>query len=83
MTRHTHDDGQVVERPIDYDYVAHHADAEPGLLVITGVPAMVCTLCDEYWFDDTAGFELSRLAQESEPDPGEVRTIGWAGAHAA
>lgn len=83
MTRHTHDNGQVVERPIDYDYVVHHADAEPGLLVITGVPARVCPLCDEYWFDDTVGFELARLVQESEPDPGEVRTIGWVEAHAA
>jgi hypothetical protein len=83
MTRHSHDNGHLVERAVDYDYVVHHADGEPGLLVVTGVPASVCDLCDEYWFDDAVGFELSRFLEESEPGPGEVRTIGWVEAHAA
>jgi hypothetical protein len=83
MTRHTHDDGQRVERRVDHDYVVHHADDEPGLLVVTGVPAAVCDVCDEYWFDDSVGFALSRLLQQHEPGPGDIRTIEWVRAHAA
>jgi hypothetical protein len=52
-------------------------------VVITGVPASACGLCDEYWFDDTVGLEPSRLLQDHEPGPDEVRTIGWVEAHAA
>lgn len=84
MTRHSHDNGKLIEqRPVDYDYVVHHVDTEPGLLVVTGVPASVCDVCDEYWFDDTVGFELSRLLQQHEPGSGQVRTIAWPKAHAA
>lgn len=83
MSRHAHDNGQLVERPVVYDHVVHHADDDPGLLVVTGVPASVCEVCDEYWFDEAVGFDLSRLLQEHEPGPGEVHTIGWVEAHAA
>lgn len=83
MTCHTHDDGQLADRTVDYDYVVHHEDADPGLLVVKDVPAQVCLACDEYWFDDTIGFELSRLLQDHRPEPGEVRTIAWPRADAA
>ena len=83
MTRHTHDDGQLVTRSVDYDYVVHRDEDEPGLLVVTGVPAQVCQLCDEYWFDESIGFALSRLLQQHEPGPGEVRTLSWVEADAA
>ena len=82
MTRHTHDDGQLVSRTVDYDYVVHHGD-EPGLLVVTGVPAQVCLACDEHWFEDSIGFELARLLDEHRPEPGEIRTIAWSRANAA
>jgi hypothetical protein len=83
VTRHTHDDGEMVERRVDHDYVVHHPDAEPGLLVVTRVPALVCDVCDEHWFDEHVGFALSRLLQQPEPGPGEIRTIEWLEAHAA
>ncbi len=83
MTRHTHDDGQLVGQPIDYDYVVHHDGGDPGLLVVTGVPAQVCQVCDEYWLDERVGFALSRLLQLHEPGPGEVQTISWIEADAA
>lgn len=83
MTRHRHDDGELVRRSVDYDYVEHHQDAEPGLLVVTGVPADVCPACDEHWFDDETGFALSELIRENRPSPGEVRTVSWVGVHAA
>jgi hypothetical protein len=77
MTRHTHDGGHLVDGFVDYDYVVHHPDAEPGLLVVTGVPAAVCRLCDEHWFDDAVGFDLSRTLRAHEPGPGQVRTVSW------
>jgi YgiT-type zinc finger domain-containing protein len=83
MTRHTHDQGELVERHVDHDYVVHHRGDEPGLLVVTGVPASVCDVCDEHWFDDVVGFALSRLLQEHEPGPGEIRTVEWARSYAA
>lgn len=83
MTRHTHDDGQLVASSVDYDYVVHHEDDEPGLLVVTDVPAQVCQVCDEYWFDESVGFALSQLLQQHEPGPGEVRTVSWIDANAA
>jgi hypothetical protein len=52
-------------------------DDEPGLLVVTGVLASACDICEEYWFDDSVGFGLSRLLHEHEPAPGELRTIEW------
>lgn len=82
MTRHTHDDGQVVSRTIDYDHVVHHDD-EPGLLVVSGVPAQVRLASDEYWFQDSTGFELARLLDEHRPGPREIRTLAWSRANAA
>jgi hypothetical protein len=83
MTHHAHDGGRLVNRPVDYDYVVHHQRADAGLLTVAGVPAAVCDLCDEYWFDDAVGFALSRLLTEHRPDPGEIRSIQWPHAHAA
>lgn len=64
MTRHTHDDGQLLERHVDYDHVVHHRDSEAGLLTVTGVPVSACDVCDEYWFSDAVGFALAGLLQE-------------------
>lgn len=83
MTRHRHDNGELVRRPVDYDYVEHHDDADPGLLVVTGVPAEVCQACDEYWFDEETGLALADLIGEHRPAPGEVRTIAWVESSAA
>jgi hypothetical protein len=83
MTRHRHDDGELVSRHVDYDYVVHHEDGDPGLLVVQGVPASACLACDEYWFDEAVGFALSKLLQEHSPGSGEVLTISWAKADAA
>ena len=83
MTRHGHDDGELVRRPVDYDYVEHHTDADPGLLVVTGVPADVCLPCDQHWFDEETGLALADLIREHRPAPGEVRTIAWVKTHAA
>lgn len=83
MTRHSHDDGRLVSGAVDYDYVVHHDEGEPGLLVVTGVPAAICQVCDEYWFDDSVGFALSQLLQRQSPSPGQVRTISWLEADAA
>lgn len=83
MTLHTHDGGKLVNRRVDYDHVVHHPDGEAGLLTVTGVPAAVCDLCNEYWFDDAVGFALARLVGEHQPGPGEIRAIEWLQAHAA
>lgn len=83
MTRHRHDDGQLVASSVDYDYVVHHDEGGPGLLVVTDVPAEVCPVCDEYWFDDSVGFALSQLIQRHSPAPGQVLTISWVEADAA
>jgi YgiT-type zinc finger domain-containing protein len=72
VTRHTHDDGELTRRAVDYEYVHHHERAEPGLLVVRGVPAEVCALCDEYWFDEDTGFALSRVLEEHAPASGRV-----------
>jgi hypothetical protein len=47
------------------------------------VPASVCDVCDEYWFDEEVGFTLARLLEEDEPAPGEIRRIDWSPAQAA
>ncbi len=83
MTKHQHDDGDLVRRTVDYEYVQHHEDAKPGLLVVHGVPADVCLACDEYWFDEETGFALTRVLAERAPGPGEVVTIDWGEAAAA
>jgi hypothetical protein len=83
MTLHAHGGGRLVNRPVDYDYVVHHQHGEAGLLTVTGVPAVVCDLCDEYWLDDTVGFELSGFLAEHPPGPGEFRSIQWPQVQAA
>jgi hypothetical protein len=83
MTRHSHDDGELREGSVDYDHVVHRRNGMASLLVVTGVPASVCDVCDEYWFDEEVGFALARLLEEHEPAPGEVRRIDWSPAHAA
>jgi hypothetical protein len=83
MSRHRHDGGRLVRRTVDYEYVAHHDADQPGLLVVTGVPADVCELCDEHWFPEEDGFELTRLLGEHEPGPGQIHTIDWLGSRAA
>jgi hypothetical protein len=82
MAVHKHDGGRLVDRPVDHDHVVHHQDGEAGLLTVTGVPAAVCDLCDEYWFDEEVGFALARLLREQRPGSGEIRSIDWLQAHA-
>ena len=83
MTRHSHDDGRLVAGSVDYDYVVHHSGDDPGLLVVTNVPAQVCPVCDEYWFEESVGFALSELLQHHAPDAGQMHTISWVAADAA
>jgi YgiT-type zinc finger domain-containing protein len=83
MTRHSHDDGRLAEGIVDYDYVVHREDGTASLLVVGGVPASICDVCDEYWFDEEVGFALVRLLEERTLEPGEVRRIEWSPAHAA
>lgn len=77
MTRHVHDGGQLIRRPVTYDYVEHYDDADPGLLVVDQVPADICVACDQFWFDEETGFVLARLIEQHRPAPGSVRTIAW------
>jgi hypothetical protein len=44
---------------------------------------LVCDVCDEHWFDDSVAVALSRLLDENQPGPGEVRPNEWFQAHAA
>lgn len=83
MIRHRHDGGHIVRRTVDHEYVHHHTGAEPGLLVVRGVPADVCRSCDDYWFDESTGFALSDLLADHTPAPGEVLTLAWIEANAA
>ena len=83
MSRHTHDDGALSRRRVDYEYVLHHEHAEPGLLVVRGVPAEACATCDEYWFDEDTGFALSRVLEEHAPAAGRVVTVDWVEVQAA
>ena len=83
MSRHTHDDGALIRRTVDYEYVLHHEHAEPGLLVVRGVPAEACATCDEYWFDEDTGFSLSRVLEEHAPAAGRVVTVDWVEVQAA
>ena len=83
MTRHAHDDGRLAEGLVEYDHVVHHDDGTASLLVVAGVPASVCDVCDEYWFDQEVGFALARLLEEQALGPGEIRRIEWSPAHSA
>lgn len=84
MSQHTHDDGARVRRTVDYEYVLHRGEhAEPGLLVVRGVPAEVCVTCEEYWFDEDTGFTLSQVLAEHAPGAGRVATIHWVEVQAA
>jgi hypothetical protein len=83
MSRHVHDGGEVVSTTIDYDFVEHYDSDEPGLLVVRGVPALTCRLCDEHWFNEDVGFDLVGLLVRHAPGPGEISTIDWLGNEAA
>jgi YgiT-type zinc finger domain-containing protein len=79
MTRHTHDDGVLAQQPGAYDYVEHYRGYRPGLLVIRDVPAEVCPVCDEFWFDEDTGFTLARLIGTHRSNPGTANMIDWVG----
>ena len=83
MSRHTRDDGELIRRTVDYEYVHHHDGDQPGLLVVRGVPAEVCAVCDEYWFEEDIGFALSRVLEEHSPASGRVVTVNWVEVQAA
>jgi hypothetical protein len=83
MGRHTHDDGESTRRTVDYEYVRYHEGGEPGLLVVRGVPAEACIVCDKYWFDEDTGFALSRILGEHAPAAGRVVTVDWVEVQAA
>ena len=83
MSRHTHDDGELTRRTVDYEYVRHHEGGEPGLLVVRGLPAEVCVICYEFWFDEDTGFALSRILEVHAPAAGRVVTVDWLEVEAA
>ncbi len=83
MSRHTHDGGELTRRTVDHEYVLHHEHAEPGLLVVRGVPAEARVTCDEYWSDEDTGFALSRVLEEHGPAAGRVVTVDWVEVQAA
>jgi len=71
--------GSMHERRVTYTQVY-----EDQLVVIQGVPALVCDFCGERWFDNEAVDGLQRLLQsDAGPPEGSVgkhrQFITWGG----
>lgn len=77
MTTDQRDHGLLRRTAIDYDHRVHCEDGSASLLVVRGVPADECPVCDEYWFDEDTGFALAELLAQHRPAPGTVTTLRW------
>lgn len=84
MSADTHFDGGHLRRSSKmHRDVIEHDDGQVSAIVIRGVPALECDLCEEAYYESGVTDAVVALLKETEVGPGEAVAVEYRAADAA
>jgi antitoxin FitA len=72
-----HDGGQLRQAAVAHRQIIEHHDGSVSAVVIRGVPALVCDLCEEVFYETQVTDGVVRLLERTEVAPGRAITVDY------
>jgi hypothetical protein len=78
-----HDGGRLRPHAVTHRHVVEHDDGTVSAIAVRGVPALVCELCEQHYYEPEVTDAIVTLLTNAEVAPGQAIAIDYAPAHAA
>lgn len=78
-----HDGGRLRQSTVTHRHVVEHDDGTVSAIVIRDVPALVCDLCEETYYEPRVTDAVVRLLDQTDVAPGRAVAVEYAPADAA
>jgi hypothetical protein len=78
-----HDRGRLRPAAVAHRHIIEHDDGSVSAIVIRGVPALVCDLCEEGFYETQVTDGVVSLLERTEADPGRAIAVDYGPAEAA
>lgn len=78
-----HDGGRLRPDSVGHRHVIEHDDGTVSAIVVRGVPALVCDLCEEVYYEPSVTDAVVRLLEQADVAPGQAIAVDYAPADAA
>lgn len=78
-----HDGGRLRQSTVAHRHVVEHADGSVSAIVIRDVPALVCDLCEEAYYELRVTDAVVHLLDQTDVAPGRAIAVDYAPADAA
>lgn len=78
-----HDGGRLRGATVPHRHVVEHADGSVSAIVIRGVPALVCEVCEEAYYEPTVTDAVVELLKATEVAPGCAVALDYPTVNAA
>lgn len=78
-----HDGGRLRQSAVAHRHVVEHDDGTVSAILVRDVPALVCDLCEEVFYEPRVTDAVVRLLQQTDVAPGQAVAVDYAPAEAA
>jgi hypothetical protein len=78
-----HDGGRLHRVTVSHRHVIEHEDGSVSAVVVRGVPALACELCEETYYEPNVTDRIVDLVAHVTVGPGEAVAIDYPKADAA
>ncbi len=78
-----HDGGRLRQAAVTHRHVVEHDDGSVSAIVVRDVPALVCDLCEEVFYEATVTDDVIGLLQRTEVARGRAVAVEFGPAEAA
>ena len=78
-----HDGGRLRQASVAHRHVVEHDDGTVSAIVVRDVPALVCDLCEETYYEPRVTDAVVRLLQQTDIASGQAIAVDYAPADAA
>lgn len=72
-----HDGGRLRGATVPHLHVIEHDDGSVSAIVIRGVPALVCEVCEESYYDPAVTDAVVELLRATDVPPGRALAIDY------
>lgn len=80
---HHHDGGHLRAGSVTHRHVVEHEDGTVSAIAVRGVPALVCEVCEERYYEPEVTDAIVKLLKETDVAPGRAVAIDYSTADAA
>jgi hypothetical protein len=71
------DGGRLRHQYVSHRHVIEHDDGQVSAVVVRGVPALACELCEEFYYESTVTDAIVTILSSTEVAPGEAVAVDY------